>query len=244
MESRVPEQEADRPGRTAGSTAAHRLRKPAGVLRRQHRPVRGPAHARSGSRTVARRPDRPARTRSNRSSTSHSQRRDFDVQVRHASPCPAPAVDGCRAGSWLPRPSTPRRLARTRSRTRSSTTRTSASTTVTAATSSSSSTSTSSGDVTTWPDREIRHVRYEGHFYNASDTSKSIVRNGDFALTFRFDATGGSSRADLDRAVRIRRGRGTPVADDRWAIDDGLRVRPADCAHHAACIDGDAGVRL
>ena len=45
--------------------------------------------------------------------------------------------------------------------------------------------------VTTWPDREIRHVRYEGHFYNASDTSKSIVRNGKFALTFRFDATGG-----------------------------------------------------
>ena len=45
--------------------------------------------------------------------------------------------------------------------------------------------------VTTWPDRETRHVRYEGHFYNASDTSKSIVRNGKFALTFRFDATGG-----------------------------------------------------
>ena len=45
--------------------------------------------------------------------------------------------------------------------------------------------------VTTWPDREIRHVRYEGHFYNASDTSKSIVRNGTFTLTFRFDATGG-----------------------------------------------------
>ena len=45
--------------------------------------------------------------------------------------------------------------------------------------------------VTTWPDREVRHVRYEGHFYNASDTSKSIVRNGDFTLTFRFDAEGG-----------------------------------------------------
>ena len=44
--------------------------------------------------------------------------------------------------------------------------------------------------VTTWPDREIRHVRYEGHYYNASDTSKSIVRNGDFTLTFRFDAAG------------------------------------------------------
>ena len=44
--------------------------------------------------------------------------------------------------------------------------------------------------VTTWPDREIRHVRYEGHFYNASDTSKSIVRSGDFALTFRYGSTG------------------------------------------------------
>ena len=45
-------------------------------------------------------------------------------------------------------------------------------------------------EVTTWPDREIRHVHYEGHFYNASDTSKSIVRSGDFAFTFRFDDTG------------------------------------------------------
>jgi hypothetical protein len=45
-------------------------------------------------------------------------------------------------------------------------------------------------NVTTWPDREIRHVHYEGHFYNASDTSKSIVRNGDFALTFRFGTAG------------------------------------------------------
>jgi hypothetical protein len=44
--------------------------------------------------------------------------------------------------------------------------------------------------VTTWLDREIRHVRYEGHFYNASDTSKSIVRNGDFELTFQFDEAG------------------------------------------------------
>ena len=41
--------------------------------------------------------------------------------------------------------------------------------------------------VTTWPDREIRHVRYEGHFYNASDTSKSIVRKGNFTLTFGFE---------------------------------------------------------
>jgi hypothetical protein len=44
--------------------------------------------------------------------------------------------------------------------------------------------------VRTWPDREVRHVRYTGHFYNASDTSKSIVRNGAFTLTFQFDASG------------------------------------------------------
>jgi hypothetical protein len=48
-------------------------------------------------------------------------------------------------------------------------------------------------NVTTWPDREVRHVRYEGHFYNASDTSKSIVRSGDFTLTIRFDGSGGLS---------------------------------------------------
>ena len=52
--------------------------------------------------------------------------------------------------------------------------------------------------VTTWPDRETRHVHYDGHFYNASDTSKSIVRNGDFALTFRF-GDWRASRVELDR---------------------------------------------
>jgi hypothetical protein len=44
--------------------------------------------------------------------------------------------------------------------------------------------------VTTWADRETRHVHYDGHFYNASDTSKSIIRNGDFTLTFLFGANG------------------------------------------------------
>jgi len=47
--------------------------------------------------------------------------------------------------------------------------------------------------VTTWADRETRHVRYEGHFYNATDTTRSIVRGGDFTLTFRFDPSGGLS---------------------------------------------------
>jgi hypothetical protein len=44
--------------------------------------------------------------------------------------------------------------------------------------------------VTTWPDREIREVHFIGHFYNAADTSRSIVRGGDFVLTMRFDADG------------------------------------------------------
>ena len=43
LEPRVPGQEADRPRRAARSTAAHRLREPPGVLRRQHQPIRGRA---------------------------------------------------------------------------------------------------------------------------------------------------------------------------------------------------------
>jgi hypothetical protein len=44
--------------------------------------------------------------------------------------------------------------------------------------------------VTTWPDREIREVHYTGHFYNGSDTGRSIFRGGDFVVTFRFAADG------------------------------------------------------
>jgi hypothetical protein len=44
--------------------------------------------------------------------------------------------------------------------------------------------------VTTWPNRETRHVRYDGHFYNASDTSRSVERSGNFVLTFAFDDAG------------------------------------------------------
>jgi hypothetical protein len=44
--------------------------------------------------------------------------------------------------------------------------------------------------VTTWPDREIREVHYTGHFYNATDTSRSIVRGGDFVVALRFSADG------------------------------------------------------
>jgi hypothetical protein len=45
-------------------------------------------------------------------------------------------------------------------------------------------------DVARWPDREVRHVHYDGHFYSSADTSLSIVRAGDFNLEFALDAAG------------------------------------------------------
>jgi hypothetical protein len=54
--------------------------------------------------------------------------------------------------------------------------------------------------VTTWPDREIREVQYTGHFYNSTNTSRSIVRGGDFVLTFRL-APDGSPETVTRRGV-------------------------------------------
>ena len=45
-------------------------------------------------------------------------------------------------------------------------------------------------DVTVWPDREVRHVKYIGNFYSSVDTTRSIVRGGNFNLTFSLDANG------------------------------------------------------
>jgi hypothetical protein len=45
-------------------------------------------------------------------------------------------------------------------------------------------------DVAVWPDREVRHVHYTGHYYSSVDPSRSIVRNGDFTLTFSLDVNG------------------------------------------------------
>ena len=45
-------------------------------------------------------------------------------------------------------------------------------------------------DVTVWPDREVRHVHYDGHFYSSADTSRSIGRGGDFIIEFSLDADG------------------------------------------------------
>ncbi|MEA2619229.1 MAG: hypothetical protein QOC97_2, partial [Chloroflexota bacterium] len=44
--------------------------------------------------------------------------------------------------------------------------------------------------VTTWPDREIREIHYIGHVYNSTDTSRFLVRGGDFVVTLRFSADG------------------------------------------------------
>lgn len=48
-------------------------------------------------------------------------------------------------------------------------------------------------DVAVWPDREVRHVHYTGHYYSSVDTSRSIKRNGDFVLTMWLDANGDST---------------------------------------------------
>jgi hypothetical protein len=45
-------------------------------------------------------------------------------------------------------------------------------------------------DVALWPDREVRHIHYTGHFYSSADTTRSIERNGDFKLTIWLDANG------------------------------------------------------
>jgi hypothetical protein len=45
-------------------------------------------------------------------------------------------------------------------------------------------------EVAVWPDREVRHVHYTGHFYSSADTSRSIERSGDFTLTIWLDANG------------------------------------------------------
>ena len=44
--------------------------------------------------------------------------------------------------------------------------------------------------VMVYADREVRHVHYIGHFYNSADTSRSIVRGGDFNITFALDSNG------------------------------------------------------
>jgi hypothetical protein len=66
-------------------------------------------------------------------------------------------------------------------------------------------------EVTVWPDREVRHVQYIGHFYSSADTTRSLVRGGNFNLTFWLDANG--------EPVGLTR---TGVFD--YAVIDGARV--------------------
>jgi hypothetical protein len=45
-------------------------------------------------------------------------------------------------------------------------------------------------NVARWPDREVRHIQYIGHVHSSADTSRSIVRGGDFNLTVWLDSSG------------------------------------------------------
>ncbi len=45
-------------------------------------------------------------------------------------------------------------------------------------------------EVARWPDREVRHIHYTGHVYSSADTSRSLVRSGDFNLTLWLDSSG------------------------------------------------------
>jgi len=66
-------------------------------------------------------------------------------------------------------------------------------------------------NITTWDNREFRHIVYSGFYVNASDTSKMLPRNGDFERTTWFDANGDAVRRE-QRGVQI------------WTVLDGKRV--------------------
>ena len=101
-------------------------------------------------------------------------------------------------------------------------------------------------NVARWPDREVRHVHYIGHVYSSVDTSRSLVRGGDFNLTFWLDSSGAPyalTRTGVFEYVEIDGGRvvthvgrdeldfangpisSTPKAGDavRQAVCDALR---------------------
>jgi len=101
-------------------------------------------------------------------------------------------------------------------------------------------------DVTVWPDREVRHVQYIGNVYSSTDTTRSLVRGGNFNLTFWLDANGeptGLTRTGVFEYVEIDGARvvthvgrdeldfatgpisSTPMAGDevRQAVCDALR---------------------
>jgi hypothetical protein len=45
-------------------------------------------------------------------------------------------------------------------------------------------------NVTRWPDREVRHIQYIGQVHPSADTSRSLVRGGNFTLTLWLDPSG------------------------------------------------------
>jgi hypothetical protein len=97
-------------------------------------------------------------------------------------------------------------------------------------------------DVSVWPDREVRHVHYTGHFYSSADTSRSIVRNGDFKLTFWLDANGeptGLTRSGVFEYVVIDGGRiVTKVGRDELSFATGpisATPKAGDSLTQAAC---------
>jgi hypothetical protein len=65
-------------------------------------------------------------------------------------------------------------------------------------------------NVARWADREVRHVHYLGHVYSSADPSRSLVRGGDFKLTFWLDASGAPyalTRTGVFEYVQIDGGR-------------------------------------
>ena len=66
-------------------------------------------------------------------------------------------------------------------------------------------------NITTWDDREFRHIVFNGFYVNASDPSKTLPRNGDFERTTRFDANG-DTISQTQRGVLI------------WTVLDGRGV--------------------
>jgi hypothetical protein len=66
-------------------------------------------------------------------------------------------------------------------------------------------------NITTWDDRQFRHIVFSGFYVNASDPSKTLPRNGDFERMTRFDANG-DTISQTQRGVLI------------WTVLDGRRV--------------------
>jgi hypothetical protein len=61
-------------------------------------------------------------------------------------------------------------------------------------------------NVARWPDREVRHIQYIGHVHSSADTSRSLVRGGDFTLTLWLDSSGAPyavTRTGLFEYVKI-----------------------------------------